>query len=470
MGLFDKFKNNRSGDDDSYLKRPLNEVYTPDFISALGPRDIFVFGSNLAGKHHGGAARTAFARFGAVMGQGEGLQGRSYAIPTMQGGVETIKPYVDRFIEFAKREKALTFYVTKIGCGIAGFEISEIAPLFKDAFGVKNIRLPEEFVDIIEKEDLIYKDQLTHAHGVTRTFADIVIAINEENPLKSADDALSALNKYFYRFIVNGDRVAFTALRILWNVLSEEDVFKDGRLNVELLRNKIFNFEAFSEGYDKAYLMYCKEMICNIVSYLNEFRRYSDPRQIIDDISQSKLTDFSHCGPSKKISPMIPSLAGNGYPLRYFGRFLKDFWSDIAPLGVLDPNLLNEYMFDQHERGLKKYGLEAVLRHDYRQDAPCHPEVYYPLRTGSGPVYVEREDRQFIRSCGEGKGPNAIADYLENKIALELIKKDRKYKLKDGYYIPVDDPSLPVYDDWYGKIHFKTVGEKQQFIEELRRK
>lgn len=128
---------------------PLDSRYTPERINALGKRDIFVFGSNLAGRHGDGAARIALNRFGAVYGQGEGLQGNSYAIPTMQGGVETIQPYVDRFIEFAKSETALTFYVTKIGCGIAGFKVSEIAPLFAQAIGIPNIRLPKAFVDTI---------------------------------------------------------------------------------------------------------------------------------------------------------------------------------------------------------------------------------------------------------------------------------------------------------------------------------
>ena len=77
-----------------------------------------------------------------VMGQGVGLQGQSYAIPTMQGGVETIRPYVDEFIHFAKEHQELTFLVPRIGCGIAGFTDEEIAPLFADAHGVENIVLP----------------------------------------------------------------------------------------------------------------------------------------------------------------------------------------------------------------------------------------------------------------------------------------------------------------------------------------
>lgn len=114
-------------------------------ITTLQPNEIFVFGSNLAGMHGGGAAHLAYQKFGAIWGQGVGLQGQSYGIPTMQGGVDTIKPYVDEFIEFAKTHPQLKFLVTEIGCGIAGFSVEEIAPLFKQAIEVENIYLPERF-------------------------------------------------------------------------------------------------------------------------------------------------------------------------------------------------------------------------------------------------------------------------------------------------------------------------------------
>ena len=126
-----------------------NREYTPERISELRYNEVFVFGSNLAGSHGGGAARLAHNRFGAVWGQGVGLQGQSYAIPTMQGGVETIKPYVDDFIRFAQSRPDLKFYVTQIGCGIAGFKAEEIAPLFDKAFDMGNIILPKAFVEVI---------------------------------------------------------------------------------------------------------------------------------------------------------------------------------------------------------------------------------------------------------------------------------------------------------------------------------
>ena len=124
--------------------------FTPDHITELKADEVFVFGSNLAGMHGGGAAYVAFRQFGAVMGCGVGLRGQSYAIPTMQGGVETIEPYVTEFIAFAKAHPELFFYVTRIGCGIAGFRDKEIAPLFADAIDVDNICLPETFVKVLK--------------------------------------------------------------------------------------------------------------------------------------------------------------------------------------------------------------------------------------------------------------------------------------------------------------------------------
>lgn len=122
---------------------------TPSWITSLQDNEVFVFGSNLQGMHGGGAARVAYEKFGAVWGQGVGIQGQSYGIPTMHGGVDVIKPYVDDFVEYVKQHPDKKFLVTPIGCGIAGFTEAEIAPLFKDAVDVENIWLPEKFYEFI---------------------------------------------------------------------------------------------------------------------------------------------------------------------------------------------------------------------------------------------------------------------------------------------------------------------------------
>lgn len=129
----------------------MSREYTPERIAQLGEDEVFVFGSNLEGMHGGGAARTAYQRFGAVWGEGVGHHGQSYAIPTMHGGVEQIRPYVDEFVEYARANAHLRFLVTRIGCGIAGFRDEQIAPLFSEALNCSNIILPREFVEAIEK-------------------------------------------------------------------------------------------------------------------------------------------------------------------------------------------------------------------------------------------------------------------------------------------------------------------------------
>lgn len=124
-----------------------------NLINELAEGEVFVFGSNLAGHHSGGAALQAWRKWGAEWGQGVGLHGRTYAIPTMHGGPSVIKPYVDAFIDFAAGHPELRFLVTEIGCGIAGFTPEDIAPLFARAAGMDNVFLPARFWDVLEAEE-----------------------------------------------------------------------------------------------------------------------------------------------------------------------------------------------------------------------------------------------------------------------------------------------------------------------------
>ncbi len=115
-----------------------------DRIEELGEREIFVFGSNKQGMHGGGAAWVAHKKFGAEWGVGEGLTGRTYALPTMEGAA-SMKKAVEQFTDCARRHPELTFLVTAVGCGIAGYTPQEVAPLFRAAAGLENVYLPEMF-------------------------------------------------------------------------------------------------------------------------------------------------------------------------------------------------------------------------------------------------------------------------------------------------------------------------------------
>ena len=146
QGSFYGEKTTRTTEDSGLTSRK----YTPENITSLAQNEVFVFGSNLQGSHGGGAAAAAVRYFGAIWGQGVGMQGQCYAIPTMHGGVDVIRPYVDEFIEFAKGHPELTFLVTRIGCGIAGFRDEQMAPLFADALELPNVVLPKSFVKVIK--------------------------------------------------------------------------------------------------------------------------------------------------------------------------------------------------------------------------------------------------------------------------------------------------------------------------------
>lgn len=134
------------------------ERITPELITTLNENEVFVFGSNTSGKHGKGAAKTALT-WGAKWGQGVGMQGQTYGIPTKPNdlrqvlSIEDIEIYVIDFINYAKLRPNIIFLVTEIGCGLAGYKPKNIAPLFKEAIEIKNIYLPARFWHKLEKHD-----------------------------------------------------------------------------------------------------------------------------------------------------------------------------------------------------------------------------------------------------------------------------------------------------------------------------
>ena len=233
-----------------------NREYTPNRITALKPNEIFVFGSNLAGAHGGGAARLAYDRFGAVWGQGVGLQGQSYAIPTMQGGVETIKPYVDEFITFAKQHLEYKFFVTRIGCGIAAFTPKEIAPLFQKAIEQENVILPKDFVEI-----------LSDLHDKTPTAADGFEGMGMPQPTAEQMEVLRmwtmGAGNSAKRF--NGENPippkSEVATKDRWKILPMPEKNTVIPLNVEIPYGamRIIKYGHIPEAMEDHWFMYCDE-------------------------------------------------------------------------------------------------------------------------------------------------------------------------------------------------------------------
>jgi hypothetical protein len=130
------------------------ERVTPDSIKILKSNEVFVFGSNESGRHGKGAAKTALS-WGAKYGQAFGLQGDTFAIPTVNSSISNklsikkIKYWVDKFIQFAKENPDKKFLVTEIGCGLAGWKPKDISPLFKECVTLNNVCLPRKFWKIV---------------------------------------------------------------------------------------------------------------------------------------------------------------------------------------------------------------------------------------------------------------------------------------------------------------------------------
>ncbi len=171
--------------------------FTPEKISSLAENEIFVFGSNLLGQHVGGAARYAFDHFGAVWGIGVGPQGQCYAIPTMHGGVENILPYVDQFVDYAAKNPQLKFLVTPVGCGIAGFSVSDIAPLFHGTLHLENVVLPKTFVDFLTGSNAVTETREQRAQRLVDVFKDTQLMIRE-NPSLNRTVENSKSRTHFY--------------------------------------------------------------------------------------------------------------------------------------------------------------------------------------------------------------------------------------------------------------------------------
>lgn len=200
---------------------------TPSQVNVLADGEIFVFGSNFQGAHMGGAARVAKEKYGAVWGIGEGLQGKSYAIPTMEG-LENLAPAVQRFTSFAGQHKELKFFVTAIGCGIAGYQPEEIAPMFLDAAYLPNVYLPLSFWKIIMHIPAVEESVRTFARSVL----DVCRYAHRNNPptwTTSTDEAL-----------FNGlERNQQWQLGILLGVISPADEEPQTKAHPDELRERI---------------------------------------------------------------------------------------------------------------------------------------------------------------------------------------------------------------------------------------
>lgn len=446
--------------------------YTPDRLSVLKPDEVFVFGSNLQGRHGGGAARVALNRFGAVWGQGVGLQGQSYAIPTMQGGVDTIKPYVDDFVRFARQHRDMFFYVTRIGCGIAGFKDEDIAPLFAEAQYEANICLPESFVAVIKPTFPPEVRQMMY--GQMRTLVDLLKAFNAQRPIMGADDAMSRINEVLDANVRYGDETAMLAIRTLWALVSQYE--QDGHpMDIDRLERDLHDYhrgngwvvDGTMQGVMYRYIV---SKLVKYIKFLNDFRRYESYQDVVDDLYSIPVNG---CGSNDEWYYF-----SFGASTRYgsFRRIIKDEWNNMSRGGHLDNDLLEEVVMGRYQKALARYGIRELIRRSYA-DVGCHPDIKRPKWRNTdnqmyGP-YFRVEGGNIEKGCSDFRRYPFSSEEFEMRFASAVLDRDADYvrvgqNQWDELYIPCRDYTLPVYSLHRGKLHFDTEEEKREFIDKHR--
>lgn len=405
----------------------MDRKFTPEHITELKENEIFVFGSNLAGMHRGGAARVARERFGAVMGQGEGLQGQSYAIPTMQGGVETIRPYVDRFIDFAAQNPQLTFYVTRIGCGIAGFSDEEIAPLFaavlkRPGIFEEHVILPKSFVDILTSEKICHSYLEDWQNGYTS--------------FDMAVDAMLTLNRLKH-----------------YGLQDKEQAISDWK---EMLlcryRGPVFAhffWDAFNNGFHgsltekvKDYFGRVAENVCSEGPLMAPVYRYM--------LNVAKET----AAMMMEMSDWTPDEKPTGAPEEY--TFLDIIFCIMTGRGSEGDN---DYVYDTLIQGITL--LEWTISERWET-------LFVGNRLRGSRFVALLSDPELWQEWEKRANHNKTLAGIVGKLFAFGVNANNDYNLSTtGYYYPMTDMSRPVFSQSRGRVDFPNLKLKQSFISTL---
>lgn len=344
---------------------------------------------------------------------------------------------------------------------------------------MKNNEFAKKIKDFVKKHSLakelpnnqdavkpvLPKHLRTKVYGQTRTMVDMLIALNKEHHFESPQKAIDCLFSCLERLKEGPDEVAFNCS---WRSIHAfvNECFENNKLNIDKLESMCISYG--SNEFNEVYSHYVAEKSAIIISYLNEFRRYKQGDDIAGDFIEA-TGGVGHCGPNPS-HYYFAFGGGMHYVHQFFIHYIRKFWDEISTDGVLDNAKFRDFMIERHERGIKKYGLENVISRNYKQDSACHPEVYVPYRGGAAPIYIKDEEhRRYIKSCGEGKGPNRVPDLFEFRLIEPLLREDSKYSKIDDYYIPKEDYTLPMYRVWNGRMYFENDDEKLSFIHRIKR-
>lgn len=312
--------------------------------------------------------------------------------------------------------------------------------------------------------------------GQVRTLADIAKALNEKFHFANIDDFFSSFKTQLDEYLNRGT-VTLEAVDVLSEIIlqNREVLFKDYYLDLEKLLDLISHSanDDKNNPFNVIYSKREKTKLLRLAVLLNDVVRYTSADKLNQDVCSIASGKY-HNGNQFVLNDSFH------YPLYFFNRGVENLWNSIISDGFLDNELLEKKMFTEHEQKVANFGLEHVLETDYENDAPCHPEVMFPKEIGTGPVYVKDSfytdfcsgKNMYVKSCGEGKGPNAHPTLYEFKLIRPILDREcqkGEYYFIDDYYIPMKDEDKPVFYIYHGQVRFDDQGgEKCDFIERMK--
>ena len=442
-------------------------TYTPDFINSLKENEIFVFGSNFQGLHGGGAARIAHKQFGAEWGVGAGPTGQCYAIPTMDEDIHDIRFRVFEFIDYAKEHPHLHFYVTRIGCGIAGFTDKQMAPLFRECLSLSNVSLPKSFCTVLSDEDqprLIPRAVISHYCGRVRTLIDLAKALNAEKQYTDleqfAEDFKELYESYMNRSII--DEYSYSIFYRGWMVPT-----LNSDRPLEINEEELYRFITNDNTQQSILLRRGLTLLLRIIYYLNESQRYTTAQQIQEHLA-ILFPGLSHCTHSEvKMSDMSMGLV---YFFINTHNKICEIWDELLDEnGVLSNDKIERFFFTDYANQLEQHGLDELIRQFYQLEY-CTSDHYIHQDYFTGPFFLEVPTggchSTFAKSCG-GSEDTRYPDVFEFDRVKCILESCGKYEEIDYHLVPIEDYSLPVYSEW-GKKLFATPTHKYGFIKSIK--
>ena len=322
-------------------------------------------------------------------------------------------------------------------------------------------------------------------YGQVRTLADIVKILNKENHYSDIDTLLNDFRRTLHEYIQRGTVGEDAYLYIQFVLQKESDaLFKSNFLDLDKLICLIDdNREIYGFCLDDIYSRHAKTKILKLVNILNEIKHYTNSGDLISDLASV----MSRCHSN--------NISFGYYPMYFFKQGLVNVWSEIIANGCLDNDLLEKYLFTDHEKKVAELGLNEVIRQDFIDDSPCHPVVFFPKKIGTAPVYVQYEflsepctgEPIYIKSCGEGKGPNRGFELYEFESVEHILYEECEkgcYLFVNEFYIPIADYQKRIYNDsvhympkakrtrpifkkWYGRLNFNSEKVKSRFVTEI---